>query len=33
MIGKIPIIGPLCCGSKAEAQSLKFKVLIFKKEL
>jgi len=31
MIGAIPIIGPLCCGRKAEIQIVRYKMLIFKK--
>ena len=33
MIGMIPIIGPLCCGRKAEVQIVNFKMLIFRKAL
>jgi hypothetical protein len=31
LIGKIPIIGPLCCGRNAEAQLIIYKMLIFRK--
>jgi hypothetical protein len=33
MIGMIPIIGPLCCGRKAEVQIINFKMLIFRKAM
>jgi hypothetical protein len=33
MIGMIPILGPLCCGRKAEVQIVKYKMLIFRKPL
>jgi len=33
IIGMIPVIGPLCCGRKADVQVKRYKLLIFRKAI